>query len=162
MGGGLWDHTLTRGTAADQNTLTCGTTWARPPLKKPSPAARPPLKKPSPAARPPLKKEPQRRSPKKDAGYTQLEEEVDSSAEVRLSAKAGSSAKAKMARGFTGQYAEVTRDAGRRFNGSGGGSVLPAGRLLVSAGSSDPAMAFYKIGGFVLIGGPDLELFTLA
>lgn len=101
---------------------------------------------PPPAARPALKKKPPRRPPSKDSGYQQLEEEVNSTPE------AGSSAKAGMSPGFTGEYAEVTRDAGRRFNSGSGRGVLPASHLLVSAGNSDPAKAFFKIGGFVLLG----------
>ena len=101
---------------------------------------------PPPAARPALKKKPPRRPPSKGSGYQQLEEEVNSTPE------AGSSAKAGMSPGFTGEYAEVTRDAGRRFNSGSGRGVLPASHLLVSAGNSDPAKAFFKIGGFVLLG----------
>ena len=87
-------------------------------------------------------KKPSRRPPSKASGYQQLEDEV--------TAEAGSSAKAGMAPGFTGEYAEVRRDAGRRF--ASGKGVLPASHLLVSAGTSDPAKAFFKIGGFVLLG----------
>ena len=101
---------------------------------------------PPPAARPALKKKPPRQPPSKGSGYQQLEEEVNSTPEV------GSSAKAGMSPGFTGEYAEVTRNAGRRFNSGSGRGVLPASHLLVSAGNSDPAKAFFKIGGFVLLG----------
>ena len=101
---------------------------------------------PPPAARPALKKKPPRRLPSKGSGYQHLEEELNSTPE------AGSSAKAGMSPGFTGEYAEVTRDAGRRFNSGSGRGVLPASHLLVSAGNSDPAKAFFKIGGFVLLG----------
>ena len=87
-------------------------------------------------------RKPSRRPPSKASGYQQLEDEV--------TAEAGSSAKAGVAPGFTGEYAEVRRDAGRRFNSGRG--VLPASHLLVSAGTSDPAKAFFKIGGFVLLG----------
>jgi len=101
---------------------------------------------PPPAARPALKKKPPRRLPSKGSGYQHLEEELNSTPE------AGSSAKAGMSPGFTGEYAEVTRDAGRRFNSGSGRGVLPASHLLVSTGNSDPAKAFFKIGGFVLLG----------
>lgn len=112
---------------------------------------------PPPAMGPPLKQKPSSRLPKGRSGYQQLEE-----GEVNSSPDAGSSAKAGVAQGFTGEYAEVTRDAGRRFSGGGGRGVLPASHLLVSAANSDPATAFFKIGGFVLLGaelqpGPSLN-----